>query len=941
MIHFLLTPDSSSALKLKRSVAEQGAWTDVVVGAWPELLAQARNSYILPLETTDWPALLAEAVALQKGAFWARSFLTVTTEEQAAIISVIGEHLVMLLEGAGPGGKLQGSERLSSNPRLQRYVKDFEELHAAMGFILPPALGAINAITTLSPDRRLRSMRVYHRAGWPQLNGWQQALIARLAETAPEPEDNGLRSCLEKMISEPAGKQGSSLRFMQDNLFSLPEEQQLDTSLQWLVVRDYLYEVEVAAGMIQQALAGAPGLNYADLALLLPVEPHYSQAVRSIFTAAGIPLAGHRAEYEGRDLGGEAVHNLLLTLQKPAPVIALASLLISPLMPWERGEGNRLAQEVVDLRFSFRAPEGSSPEVREMLALIKESVEKPSELQKRLSRFAALLNQHDSRRSERQRAERLCRDLCSRLDTASSIIWPELLALALPQPVTLSLSPASSREGVAVFYENSEPWRKVERMYVLGCFDTHYPALSKGSSIFTDAECSELCDALQLTLETAEAANRRMRELFRRQIGAVSSEITFLLPSRDAGGKALEPSASLTFAAALFSEMRYGDSFVEVKGAGSLLVNLESNKERQHARSLALAPPAEPQPPRELPKDDLSFTGLNLLEIARHADGTLHSETPTRLDTLMVSPLAWLLERLKAKERAWAPETLNVMTKGTLAHTVFEHLFAAAQPVREKGEIEAVLPALLDAAIQQKCPFLVRSEWKIEREHLRQDILKAALQWAYILKTCHAEILATEISLQGVLDGLPINGNADLLLKLNDRRLLVVDYKKSGSSGRKKRMQSGYDLQAELYGVMIKSGGLQEKRVGVEDEEKRRALEAQLTHFRTAGEIGALYYLMNDRKALANTRGWLENIGGVDEVHPVASRLALEEITARFGRLRSGQVALNSESDKKEFYEQRGLSTFALDNPLVELFMKPGAIPEEASENDSTEPRDE
>ena len=45
MIHFLLAPDSPSALKLKRLVAEQGGRTDVIVGSWPELLMQARKSY--------------------------------------------------------------------------------------------------------------------------------------------------------------------------------------------------------------------------------------------------------------------------------------------------------------------------------------------------------------------------------------------------------------------------------------------------------------------------------------------------------------------------------------------------------------------------------------------------------------------------------------------------------------------------------------------------------------------------------------------------------------------------------------------------------------------------------------------------------------------------------------------------------------------------------
>jgi len=44
MIHFLLTPDTASALKLRRMVATAGGRTDVLVGTWPELLQQARTA---------------------------------------------------------------------------------------------------------------------------------------------------------------------------------------------------------------------------------------------------------------------------------------------------------------------------------------------------------------------------------------------------------------------------------------------------------------------------------------------------------------------------------------------------------------------------------------------------------------------------------------------------------------------------------------------------------------------------------------------------------------------------------------------------------------------------------------------------------------------------------------------------------------------------------
>ena len=928
MIHFLLTPDSSSTLKLRRLVAERGGRTDVIVGSWLELLTQARNSFILPMVTDEWQARLAEAVDAMKDAFWGKSFGIVKGEEQKTIISLIGEHLTMLLESGGSDGKLDHLERLESASRLQRHIRDLTALHAAMHCILPPQLSTIKQILLATPERRVRSMRVYHGDEWQELNAWQRALIEHLNASATEPVELLLKTLLDSAVSRPEGKSGSGLRYIQEKLFTLPEKFALDDTLQWLVVRDYLQEVEVAAGMIQKALKNDTTLRPADIALLLPNDQQYSHAVGSVFDLAGLPVSGLHDEYMGRDLGGEAVLNLLLSLDKPAPVIALASLVASPLMPWDKGVGNGLAQKIVELRFDLNEPDGLNAGQKRMLLLIREPVCKAVELKGRLKEFPALFNQDEVFREHRCRAEKLCKELLVLLENTEAIPWALLKSRVAPQYVTVSSTSASAststREGIAVFYENAEPWRCIKRLFVLGCFDGHYPMTPAGSIIFTDRDLLMLNDTLGLRLETSKERNGRLRELFKRQIGAATDEISFFVPSRDALGKPLSPSSSLTFAGALFT----GEG-----GAERLLVNLESNEERNMARGLALAGEDTPEPPRELLKEDLSF-GRNLLDICPKRDGTATSETPSRLDTLLVSPLAWLFDRLKVEPREWVPETLDVLTKGTLAHDVFEHLFAAGKKLPGKEAIEEEAPGMLEKAIEKKCPFLLRSEWKVEREHLGQDIVKSAIQWMEILKSIDAKVVATEISLCGMLDELPIHGNADLLLELSNRQLLVVDYKKSSSSGRKKRMESGYDLQAELYRTMIQTGGVQDE-TGVS-----REVAGKLAFFKTEGEIGNLYYLMNDQTALSNTNGWLTNIGGVNEIHNDVSRVALNVIRTTIENLKCGNIALNSESDKDEFYKKKGLPTYALDTPLVKLFTKPGTAEVDISLNNSTESGD-
>ncbi len=922
MIHFLLTPDSSSALKLKRLVAAEGGRTDVIVGSWPELLVHGRNSYILPLDNADWLTLLAEGVEKLKDAFWGKSYGNVKEEEKNTITGIIGEHLTMLLEAAGPEGKLDQLEQLESAPRLKRHVRDLALLHAAMHCALPPQLSAIQQILQATPERTIRSMRVYHTGEWLYLNGWQEALVQHLNGAASEPEEPFLKSLLESAVSGPEGKSGSGLRYLQEKLFSLPEKIALDETLQWLVVRDYRQEVEVAAGMIQKALADDNTLKPADIALLLPTDQHYSHAVRSVFDLAGLPVSGLHDAYNSRDLGGEAVLNLLLSLDKPAPVIALASLLSSPLMPWDNGVGNTLAQKIVELRFDLTEPKAFGAEQSKMLLLIRERVSNAAELKERLKHFPALLNRDEAMQKHRTRAELLCTELTKRLEKNDAIPWPLLKSLVMPQALAAPTTSTTTREGIAVFYEQAEPWRKVKRLFVLGCFDGHYPLTPAGSIIFTDTDLLQLHEKLGMQPDTAKECNGRQRELFKRQIGAAGDEITFFVPSRDALGKPLSPSASLTFAGALFA----GDG-----GAERLLVNLESNIERQHARGLALAGEKAPEPPRELLKEDLSF-GRNLLEICPNEDGSAKSETPSRLETLMVSPLAWLFERLKVKAREWAPETLEVMTKGTLAHEVFEHLFSPGE-LPSADTIKSRLPELLDQSVRKITPFLDRQEWKVEREHLGQEILKAALQWREILDKIDATVVATEISLQGKHDDLAVNGNADLLLKSGDR-LVVVDYKKSGSTIRRERMTLGYDHQAELYGEMIKTGGAKEPA-----KIPKEALQ-ELERFKTTGQIGTLYYLMNDQTVLANTRGWLTNIGGVEEIHNNTAVKAMELIGTRINELKSGAISLNRATDKKDCLDNKGIKAYALDSsPLIKLFMKEEELPADFST--TTTPREE
>jgi hypothetical protein len=906
LIHFLLTPDKSASLALKRQVAQQGARVDVVVGTWPELLTLAKNCHVLPVISDDWQTRLPDAIKQQSDAFWSGSLKNVEAEADS-IMSIVGQALTMFLEAVGPNRSLPDLILQDVSPRIQKRFNDLITLHAVMENILPRDLTLIRQMLNANYERRLRNIRVYHLDEWPKLTPWQHALTVYLNNNADCAPDMILSALHSDVYARPAASPLTALHHLQSNLF-LPTQHKvaIDSTLQWLAVRDYLQEIEVVAGMIQKALADDPTLTFKDMALLLPRDDRYLSAVNMVFSHAGIPLFGLGVNATERDIGGEAVLNLLLSLHKPAPVIALASLFISPLMPWNSVEGNRLAQEVMKSRFKL-APEKREDAVGKMLGIICDGVSSVQALQVQLQRFATLLNRNELFETHRKRAQALCNDLAAFLEGwTGEIPWSKLHKRIVLQPQSVASSPDLFREAVAVFHEGEEPWRRIQRLFVIGCSEGHYPSDSPRSKVFTDAELSSFSNATGLELDTSTDLSGRQRQLFRRQVCSATDEITFLVSRRDPFGKSLAHSTSLTFAAALFSNIDDDEK---------LALELDREEDRNKARGLSLTAEELPKVVEKSKFSELNF-GCNLLELGKRADGTLKPESPSRLEKLMVSPLAWLFERLGVEPREWQPETLDIMSKGTLAHHVFEHLFKPGSPLPSAGFIEQEVPLLLEVGIHTISPFLNRDEWKVEREHLKKDILKAALRWGEILKAIGAEVVATEIALEGILGDVPIHGNADLLLELPENKLLVVDYKKSSSKGRLTRMKQGYDHQAELYRTMIKTGGLEYP------DKAQEGLAEKITYYKNAGEIGTLYYLMNDQTALTDTTGWVSKSTG-EEVDADTSVFAMKLINDRFRELKSGKVNLKLMESEKVLKDKRGLGTYALDSsPLVRMFVE-------------------
>ena len=873
-------------------------------------MKSACRAYLLPETTDDNDNDFRQALEELKDAFWARSLSVAPVETSEAVKSA----LIQIVSATDPASDIDIADlqtgSLAERPR--RHLDDLFRLVSLLKGRWPRELSMMQSLFPADPGDALHTFRVYHIEVIPRLTRWQTRLVEKLNQDSDNPaqhRDEQLPRILHKVLGgDSAGAPASALYFLQQRLFEAvtdTDRREADESVQWVGTRDFLQEAEVAAGMVQSMLAENTNLKPADTGLLIPDSFEYATALEDVFALGGMALSGLPAERWRRDLGREAVFHFLYCRQKPAPAMALAICLSSPLMPWSREQGAILAQAVMDGDYRFRPFSSGNRDVQTMLDLLRDGDVEPASLASALPEFASLLRASEGLAGHVQQARAAVGQLQDSLQGAAAIDWTALRRAVSPKFITSGESPDFNLEGVTVWRESQEAWRPVKRLIVLGFAQGHYPSALANDPVFSadDLESIREQTGLPVSLPAAVLEGHRLR--FKRQLSAVSESVTFLIPHRDPRGERQSPSESLVFMHQLFAGP---------ESAHERIVELDSHDDHARPRHLSLAATASPQPPRALLTEDLDFH-RDLLALRTDPEGQLKPESPSSLETLMVSGLAWLLRSLKAEPFLWAPEAVDGALLGTLAHKVFEGLFRPGEAPPDPGDIPGRVETLLEEAIRKLAPFLRASRWQVERRHFKTETIKAARAWSDILARLDAQVLATETWIQGTWSGIPIHGQTDLLLGLPGKQLLVVDYKRSKSGNRRPRMEKGYDSQASLYRAMLASGGLKDDT----DQTPRARICA-------AARTGIVYYMLNDQVSLSDSTlpgsaavpGWqtLEN--------DVASQ-AMALIRQRLGQVRAGEVRLNRDSDAKFFEKEAGITPYALQNsPLIGLFTVAG-----------------
>lgn len=805
-------------------------------------------------------------ISASPNAVWAESLRNAPTETIAAVSFALND-LILATQSLRPPTLAD----LPANRWGQR-LRALLDLWEDLGDALPEGLYVARHVIELQHGQFLDPLPVVEGTLDPLAPAAMRALYDRLAS---------------EFGSVPGRKRndgtfnGSRLGSIQNGLTRADVTQgSRDSSLLFYGMRDTASCAEFAAARARGLIeAGCPANQIAVLAA--SSDGHIARA----FAAQGVPLSGLPSKRAERDIVGETLLLLLLAKRTPTPAMALASLCISPLMPWDTQIGRDLAEEVMSGDFRARTL-STNPVYLEVWEDIRRPVTSRSQLRFLMDRICGALTGGVELRARLQAMQ-------PALGGEGAPDWEVILRAVQVQP-PLRGEVQRNLEGVSLWMDGETPWRPCHHLLIVDFVESLYPSRPRPNPLFLDSEIQSVAETTGLQLRGGAENLARGLAIFDAQLQAASQSVTFLVPRRDFTGGRIAPSAGLSLIARAFSDL---------DDSSELITDL-SNTEPEHwpvASHILPELPEQTARPRVL-----VFRNRNLLSLRTDDDGVAMPQSPSRLETLVVSPLAWLLDELGATDMSWNPETLDVIAKGNIAHYVFEHVFPPNTDLPDEQTLIEAISSAFDAALSRFAGFLRMPSWEMERTALERDIRDAAIRWRSCLRDMGARILGNEVRLRGQAHGITLTGRADCILELPDGALLIVDHKKSGTLGRRRRMEKGWDLQAGLYRDMLVNP-LRRQDDGLD--------------LLTGRSVGVAYHLMNDGGFLTS---------GVDAAMPLPAREmgtdvqteAVTRLTEKLAELGAGEIHLNSKMDEAFFKKEAGFTPYVLDgSPLIRAYM--------------------
>ena len=177
--------------------------------------------------------------------------------------------------------------------------------------------------------------------------------------------------------------------------------------------------------------------------------------------------------------------------------------------------------------------------------------------------------------------------------------------------------------------------------------------------------------------------------------------------------------------------------------------------------------------------------------------------SPTSLSSLFGCSFKWLLEQLNVS----ASDMMNIQNDGaligTLAHQVLEDIFAQGS-IPEPDDASAQAAISFDKRMPEMAAELLLPENSVERANIRARVISAASDLARRFDAAGFTRLTCEEWIHTTLDGIKVNGRADVIAYDGNNEPHVIDFKYSYARNYyQDKIAKGRDIQLITYSRMI------------------------------------------------------------------------------------------------------------------------------------------
>ncbi len=886
---FILVPDALFASEVRHALAQHNT-VGTRVGSFPVLLETLAELWVMHLPedglNDPWQDALQQQALAMTDAFWANSIKA----DERGTLRALSTSLQLALDHCPLGQALQPFSPAAGGEltRQQRYYNDLVRLQQAIG-CRPAAQQLAEQWLAVSDDLNLEPLHLYplYQEGVfteQDLLPWQRSVLNKLAEKGwvkPLHERyESLAAALQPQAETPQAETCTPIRELADTLFTQPEQPLPNPgdAIQWLTCRDAAEEAEATAVLVQQAI------NSGTIAIAVPRGTEHGQWLGHYLQQAGIAVSNLRPAANQFDWQTALLQNLLAHRADPQVRMAMQSVLINPLMPWPAATGYRLAKKYANYEALNNEPESRQGFI-DLLLQDPEKIETADGLISWLNTISDGLNYRGVIGLGKKRFKQLLQQTERLLALYSQPSFSEQLQRVLPHLNVGSMTLNGERTrylNAVLVVEEGEPLPvNVQQLYVLGFNNGHY----QYQPAYTGALSRQQWDDLALPIPTQAAEQQRWQQGFRQLLSRATNKLVFLRALADAEGKRLDPSDTLIDMALCYCP---ADKLAPESLEQPLANRADIWADIKPTRS------ATPQ---------LSNTlelGQPLLGQFKTLEDKQRPESPSSLEKMMLSPLAWLLSRLRIEPEQWEVATQSPALAGIIAHQVFE----TYHPHQHDEWSEKVVESWFEQAVTQHAPFLHSDQCSTEKQQLRNSVIKALAALHEWRQQEGWEIIASEQSLNGTIsdfDRIDVAGNADAILKNSAGDVLILDYKNSKHTKRLTQLQKGYELQTRLYRELY---GQQPDAAG--------------------GMVDSAYYALKDQTLVAAKA--VNRSTKLNTVHPgdisLADQSALAEQRLKdvLHQLQNGTIELNKVGDAGD-WKKKGLSVYTLkDNRLVQRF---------------------